>query len=181
MSVRAPPPPACTSCPLLATYVRLPTCPLFLQVLTGHNHYVMSACFHPRDDLVLSASLDQSVRVWDIQARDTAQFLLFCSICLNLARRLCTPRAVAVVASIGRAGNAQYSHPFPLLPIVHSFVSVTSDLFGTSDAVVKHVGRFHPLKHNLVTSTACACARGSRPWRQLGGFSPHHGERTVYL
>jgi WD40 repeat protein len=28
----------------------------------------MSASFHPRDDLVLSASLDQSVRVWDIQA-----------------------------------------------------------------------------------------------------------------
>ena len=38
------------------------------QVLTGHNHYVMSASFHPRDDHVVSASLDQSVRVWDIQA-----------------------------------------------------------------------------------------------------------------
>jgi coatomer subunit alpha len=35
-------------------------------VLTGHNHYVMCARFHPSEDLVLSASLDQSVRVWDI-------------------------------------------------------------------------------------------------------------------
>jgi WD40 repeat protein len=43
--------------------------PFIAQVQTGHNHYVMSASFHPRDDLVLSASLDQSVRVWDIQAR----------------------------------------------------------------------------------------------------------------
>ena len=26
----------------------------------------MCACFHPKDDLVVSASLDQTVRVWDI-------------------------------------------------------------------------------------------------------------------
>ena len=36
------------------------------SVLTGHNHYVMSAAFHPKEDLVVSASLDQTVRVWDI-------------------------------------------------------------------------------------------------------------------
>jgi coatomer protein complex subunit alpha (xenin) len=34
--------------------------------MTGHNHYVMCAQFHPTDDLVVSASLDQTVRVWDI-------------------------------------------------------------------------------------------------------------------
>lgn len=34
--------------------------------MTGHNHYTMCAQFHPKDDLVVSASLDQSVRVWDI-------------------------------------------------------------------------------------------------------------------
>jgi coatomer protein complex subunit alpha (xenin) len=33
--------------------------------MTGHNHYAMCAQFHPKDDLVVSASLDQSVRVWD--------------------------------------------------------------------------------------------------------------------
>ena len=32
----------------------------------GHNHYVMCAGFHVKDDLVVSASLDQTVRVWDI-------------------------------------------------------------------------------------------------------------------
>lgn len=35
-------------------------------MLTGHNHYVMCATFHPTEDLVVSASLDQSVRVWDV-------------------------------------------------------------------------------------------------------------------
>lgn len=42
---------------------------LFLQTvctMTGHNHYTMCAQFHPKEDLVVSASLDQSVRVWDI-------------------------------------------------------------------------------------------------------------------
>ena len=37
-----------------------------LGVRAGHNHYVMCASFHPKDDLVVSASLDQTVRVWDI-------------------------------------------------------------------------------------------------------------------
>ena len=35
-------------------------------MLTGHNHYVMCAQFHPSEDMVVSASLDQTVRVWDI-------------------------------------------------------------------------------------------------------------------
>ena len=39
---------------------------LIYSVLTGHNHYVMCARFHPSEDLVASASLDQTVRVWDI-------------------------------------------------------------------------------------------------------------------
>lgn len=34
--------------------------------MTGHNHYTMCAQFHPKEDLIVSASLDQSVRVWDI-------------------------------------------------------------------------------------------------------------------
>jgi coatomer protein complex subunit alpha (xenin) len=37
-----------------------------ISILTGHNHYVMCAQFHPKEDLVVSASLDQTVRVWDI-------------------------------------------------------------------------------------------------------------------
>lgn len=41
--------------------IRYPVC-----TMTGHNHYTMCAQFHPKEDLVVSASLDQSVRVWDI-------------------------------------------------------------------------------------------------------------------
>lgn len=44
-----------------------------LSVLTGHNHYVMCAQFHPSEDLVVSASLDQTVRVWDISGEGVGQ------------------------------------------------------------------------------------------------------------
>lgn len=37
-----------------------------VSILTGHNHYVMCARFHPTQDLIVSASLDLTVRVWDI-------------------------------------------------------------------------------------------------------------------
>jgi coatomer protein complex subunit alpha (xenin) len=37
-----------------------------ISVLTGHSHYVMSAFFHPPQDLIVSACLDQTIRVWDI-------------------------------------------------------------------------------------------------------------------
>ena len=36
------------------------------SVLAGHSHFVMCAQFHPSEDLIVSASLDQTVRVWDI-------------------------------------------------------------------------------------------------------------------
>ena len=32
----------------------------------GHSNYVMCAQFHPTDDLVVSASLDETIRIWDI-------------------------------------------------------------------------------------------------------------------
>ena len=43
----------------------------------GHNHYVMCAQWHPTEDLILSASLDQTTRVWDISGltkRSTTHF-----------------------------------------------------------------------------------------------------------
>ena len=53
---------------VLATQYRSPGANLAILVctMTGHNHYTMCAQFHPKDDLIVSASLDQSVRVWDI-------------------------------------------------------------------------------------------------------------------
>lgn len=36
-----------------------------IAILTGHTHYVMSAEFHPEDNLILSASLDNKIYVWD--------------------------------------------------------------------------------------------------------------------
>jgi coatomer protein complex subunit alpha (xenin) len=36
-----------------------------IAILTGHTHYVMSAQFHQEDNLILSASLDNKIYVWD--------------------------------------------------------------------------------------------------------------------
>ena len=36
-----------------------------LSVLAGHGHYVMCAQFHPTKDLIISCSLDQTLRLWD--------------------------------------------------------------------------------------------------------------------
>ena len=38
-----------------------------MAVLSGHTHYVMTAFFHPTDDLIISCSLDESVRIWDFK------------------------------------------------------------------------------------------------------------------
>lgn len=50
---------------------------LLSSVLTGHNHYVMCAQFHPTEDLIVSASLDQTVRVWDIAGNCVYYFFNF--------------------------------------------------------------------------------------------------------
>ena len=44
------------------------------SVLTGHNHYVMCAQFHPVEDLVASASLDQTIRIWDVSGKHRTVF-----------------------------------------------------------------------------------------------------------
>ena len=49
-----------------------------MSVLTGHNHYVMCAQFHPSEDLLLSASLDQTVRVWDISGELSTGISVLC-------------------------------------------------------------------------------------------------------
>uniref|UniRef100_A0A669E511 Coatomer subunit alpha n=1 Tax=Oreochromis niloticus TaxID=8128 RepID=A0A669E511_ORENI len=79
---------------------------LLCSVLTGHNHYVMCAQFHPSEDLVVSGSLDQTVRVWDIS---------------GLRKKNLSPGAVETDVR-GISGV---------------------DLFGASDAVVKHVLEGH--------------------------------------
>ena len=72
--------------------------------MTGHNHYVMCAQFHPTEDLLVSASLDQTVRVWDMS---------------GLRKKTVAPGATGVDESHKGPGQM--------------------DLFGQSDAVVKHV------------------------------------------
>jgi coatomer protein complex subunit alpha (xenin) len=73
-----------------------------VALLTGHNHYVMCAQFHPKEDLVVSASLDQTVRVWDIS---------------GLRKKNISPGAVSAESALN-------------IP--------QTDLFGTTDAMVKH-------------------------------------------
>ena len=77
---------------------------IYFSVLTGHNHYVMCAQFHPTEDLLVSASLDQTVRVWDIS---------------GLRKKTVSPGATGMDESTKNPNQM--------------------DLFGQSDAVVKHV------------------------------------------
>lgn len=60
--------------------------------MTGHNHYVMCAQFHPTEDLIASASLDQSVRIWDIS---------------GLRKKHSAPTSISLEDQIARANNNQ--------------------------------------------------------------------------
>ena len=71
-----------------------------VSVLTGHNHYVMCAQFHPSEDLIVSASLDQTVRVWDISgmfkyslivAYESLYTLIYCSSTVRFEKKECGP------------------------------------------------------------------------------------------
>lgn len=77
---------------------------MLCSVLTGHNHYVMCAQFHPTEDLVASASLDQTIRIWDIS---------------GLRKKTVAPGAGGIEDHVRGSGG--------------------TDLFGTTDAIVKHV------------------------------------------
>ena len=81
-----------------------------IAILTGHNHYVMCAQFHATDDLVVSASLDQTIRVWDIS---------------GLRKKNVAPGADEVRGSRNAA--------------VQSSAVAQTDLFGQPDVLVKHV------------------------------------------
>lgn len=153
-----------------------------VAVLTGHNHYVMCAAFHPKEDLVVSASLDQSVRVWDIA---------------GLRKKSVTPGGPEDVMrglpqARGRAGSGgagagllssekgngagggsppgpAYRSPFP------AGVQMNADLFGGGDAVVKYVleghdrgvnwAAFHPTLPLIISG---ADDRQVKLWRMNG-------------
>jgi coatomer protein complex subunit alpha (xenin) len=90
-------------------------------VLTGHNHYVMCAQFHPTEDLVASASLDQTIRVWDIS---------------GLRKKTVAPGSSGFDSHPHRPGGGP---------------SASTDLFGTADAIVKHVLEGHDRGVNWVS------------------------------
>lgn len=81
----------------------------------GHNHYVMCAQFHPSEDLVASASLDQTVRIWDIS---------------GLRKKNVSP-GMGGGSSSTRIGASSLG------------ASQTADLFGQPDVIVKHVLEGH--------------------------------------
>ncbi|XP_076090931.1 coatomer subunit alpha-like isoform X1 [Mytilus galloprovincialis] len=87
-------------------------------VLAGHSHFVMCAQFHPSEDLIVSASLDQTVRVWDISGM------------------------VAKSAS-GEGLRKKNVSPGPSSIEDRLRATGQTDLFGMSDAVVKHVLEGH--------------------------------------
>lgn len=89
-----------------------------MSVLTGHNHYVMCAAFHPSEDLIVSASLDQTVRVWDTTGLRKKQ--------------LGEPSGPMAAMDGGRQSVA-----------ASTAMNVQAELFGTNDVVVKYVLEGH--------------------------------------
>jgi coatomer protein complex subunit alpha (xenin) len=87
-----------------------------LSVLTGHNHYVMCAAFHPSEDLIVSASLDQTVRVWDTTG----------------LRKKQTGEATNSANPMEHSSRASATA-----------LNVQAELFGTNDVVVKYVLEGH--------------------------------------
>lgn len=104
---------------------RTPAC-----VLTGHSHYVMCAQFHPKEDLVVSASLDQTVRIWDISGFRKK----------NVAPTSMTGLEEQMRYLTGGSGHGGSSSP----------IGGNAELFGTADAVVKHVLEGHDRGVNWV-------------------------------
>lgn len=88
--------------------------------MTGHNHYAMCAQFHPKEDLIVSASLDQSVRVWDISG-------------LRKKHSAGPPSMGTFEDHMSRAAQSQQA-----------------DMFGNTDAVVKFVLEGHDRGVNWV-------------------------------
>ena len=117
--------------------------------MTGHNHYTMCAQFHPKEDLIVSASLDQSVRVWDIS---------------GLRKKHSAPTTSMAFDPQGMPGmNANTSQV---------------DMFGNTDAVVKFVLEghdrgvnwvaFHPTLPLIISA---GDDRLVKLWRMSGSFN----------
>ena len=101
-----------------------------MSVLTGHNHYVMCAQFHPTEDLIVSASLDQTVRVWDISGILTHQHLSIATLNYDFLFLVLGLRKKNVAPGPGGLDD-------------HLRNPGATDLFGQADAVVRHVLEGH--------------------------------------
>lgn len=112
--------------------------------MTGHNHYTMCAQFHPKEDLIVSASLDQSVRVWDIS---------------GLRKKHSAPTSMTFEDQMVRANNNQ-ADMFGNTDAVVKFV-----LEG-HDRGVNWVA-FHPTLPLIVSA---GDDRLVKLWRMSGGF-----------
>jgi len=107
-----------------------------LSVLTGHNHYVMCASFHPSEDLIVSASLDQTVRVWDatgLRKKHTGDT----SSSSSAARPKMTMSGFGASLLNGSATSSSAGGG------PSAAMSVQAELFGTNDVIVKYVLEGH--------------------------------------
>ncbi|XP_053990351.1 uncharacterized protein LOC128882670 isoform X2 [Hylaeus volcanicus] len=119
-----------------------------IALLAGHNHYVMCAQvrylhqlkkftlpinvqFHPKQDLVVSSSLDQSIRVWDISGLKNKYYNIH--------------------TTSGSDNNLNRSNTTNTGSNLLILSAQQSDMFGTTDAVCKFILEGHDRGVNWAT------------------------------
>ncbi|XP_038045670.1 coatomer subunit alpha-like [Patiria miniata] len=121
-----------------------------LFTLLGHLDYIRTASFHHEYPWILSASDDQTIRIWNWQSRNCIHVLTGHNhyvMCANFhpSEDLVVSASLDQTVRVWDIGGLRKKNVAPGPGGIEDHVksTMTPDLFGTADAVVKHVLEGH--------------------------------------